>query len=256
MTKQFSTEGPRAIYPELCTSRSLGRCGLVANLIFPRLVAKADDQGRLHGDTSDLMIATVPRLLHRISAEEFAAAMAELEREGMVQRYTVKREEYVQLVGWWSRQGSMRRAYPSRHPAPRGWTDMLYGTPGMPASYADAVAKAGLEASLGPRGTRRAATRGDSRQSAAERGALPPTRARALPNRTEPNRTEPDQSGDNAPAGPASADAPSGGGGMAALGEVMAGLRNGSGGRRAIREGDKWLEAGTRLLASTVEPEP
>lgn len=125
MPKAYGTAGPRAVYPDMCDSRTLAKCGLMANALFPRLIIQADDQGRLHGDAADMAALCFPKMarLHR----DVPRAMDELAAVGAVLRYEVDGEPYVQVLSWWQYQGHMRRAYPSRHPAPEGWEDRVYG---------------------------------------------------------------------------------------------------------------------------------
>jgi hypothetical protein len=125
MTKQFGTPGPRAIYPEMCDSPSLGRCSILANALFPRLVALADDQGRLAGDAYSLLVAALGRHMREVRVDQVEDALHELELAEVLTRYTVKGEQYLQLLSWWRWQNGQRRAYPSRWPAPSGWRDLV-----------------------------------------------------------------------------------------------------------------------------------
>lgn len=160
MTKQFATPGPRAIYPEMCASPSLGRCSILANALFPRLIAMADDQGRLLGDPQSVLIECMGRLLGRVTINDVEEALAELGREDVVQRYAAAGQQYLQLVQWWRWQSSQRRAYASRWPAPKGWQDLVYGTGDGPQTLAEAVSQG-------------------SPRNAAIRGRLPRVAARA-----------------------------------------------------------------------------
>jgi hypothetical protein len=135
MPKEYSTPGPRAIYPELCDSRSLAKCGIVANALWPRLVAQADDQGRLAGNAVDVLGLCFPKMLDRVTVRHVRIALDEIEAAEMIARYEVAGEPYIQLLTWWDWQASMRRAYPSRHPAPEGWTDAVYGFEDHPPTY-------------------------------------------------------------------------------------------------------------------------
>lgn len=201
MTKQYGTPGPRAIYPEMCSSPSLGRCGILANALFPRLIAQADDQGRLAGDATTLTISCMPRLLRVVTIDAVAEAIAELAAVSMILTYQVRDEAYVQLLQWWRWQSSQRRAYPSRWPAPPGWHDIVYGIGrDSPETYDIAVVTS-------PR--RNAAIRGTLQRPAASRvgadaGADAGARARAMPDRalasTVPSR-EPPPAGANGAAG-------------------------------------------------------
>lgn len=125
MPKAYGTAGPRAIYPDMCDSRTLARCGLMANALFPRLIVQSDDQGRLHGDSQDMAALCFPKM-PRVW-KDVPKAMDELATVGAIVRYEVDGEPYVQVAQWWQYQGHMRRAYPSRHPAPDGWEDKVYG---------------------------------------------------------------------------------------------------------------------------------
>lgn len=155
MVKPFGTPGPRAIHPELCDSPSLGRCGILANALFPRMIARADDQGRLAGDAGSILVECMPKLLRLVRVDEVAEALEELEAAGMILQYERGGEHLVQLTQWWRWQQGARRAYPSRWPAPPKWRDMVYGVGGdTPETYV-------------------AAARSKSRQSAADRGTSP-----------------------------------------------------------------------------------
>lgn len=206
MTKQFATPGPRAIYPEMCDSPSLGRCSILANALFPRLVAMADDQGRLAGDAYSVLVACLGRHMRDVRVDQVEDALAELEQAEVLERYSVKGEAYVQLLGWWRWQNSQRRAYPSRWPAPKGWQDLVYGCAAEPelARFEDAV-KASSR--------RNAAIRGIPPQSAANRGNPPPrarpaarapARAHAVPDRADavPHAGTPAPEGAGARGGP------------------------------------------------------
>lgn len=188
MTKQFGTPGPRAIYPEMCDSPSLGRCSVLANALFPRMIAQADDQGRLAGDAYDLLISCMGRLLRLVTVDELEAALVELEQAEVVLRYQVRGEPYVQLLQWWRWQQSQRRAYPSRWPAPPGWKDLTYGH-----SKADPET---FELAVSQGSPRNAAIRGVLPRSASSRvgphaGPRTGPRARAMPDRAVPDHAVP-----------------------------------------------------------------
>jgi hypothetical protein len=135
MAKEYSTPGPRAIYPELCDSRSLAKCGIVANALWPRLVVQADDQGRLAGDAVDVLGLCFPKMLDRVTVRQVRVALDEIEAAAMISRYEVDGDPYIQILTWWDWQASMRRAYPSRHPAPPDWIDAVYGFEDHPLTY-------------------------------------------------------------------------------------------------------------------------
>lgn len=174
MTKQFGTPGPRAIYPEMCDSPSLGRCGILALALFPRLVAMADDQGRLTGDAYGVLVACLGRHMREVRVDQVEDALQELEMAQAIERYVVRQVPYLQLVSWWHWQSGQRRAYPSRWPAPRGWTDVVYGcAAGRPYGEFAEAAGASSPRNRAVRGIplQSAADRGETRQSAASREA-------------------------------------------------------------------------------------
>lgn len=173
MGKAYGTPGPRSIYPDLCDSRSMSRCSILANALWPRLIVQADDQGRLHGDAHDIRGLCFPKM--DVTAAEVDGALDELAHAGSLRRYDRRGEPYIQLVEWWAYQSFGRRAYPSRYPAPVGWKDIIYGVEGAPATY---------KLALPPN----AAPRRDTRQkTAAKRGKTPPTLVDPTPSNPVPS---------------------------------------------------------------------
>lgn len=167
MTKQYSTPGPRAIYPEIADSASLARCGLLANALFPRLIAQADDQGRLPGSAREVQMQCLPHLGY-VRTDEVDAALDALQAEHHLLRYEAGGRALVQLITWWRWQSSQRRAYPSRWPAPKGWHDPVYG------AWGDGVSS--LEEAVDSLPRRNAAIRGNlpriaARATGADAGA-------------------------------------------------------------------------------------
>lgn len=126
MPKEYGTPGPRAIYPDICTSRSVAACSVEAQLLFDRLLAQADDQGRVEGNVAILKSICVP-LVEKITTRNLNRLLGELEAEELIFRYEAGRSSLTQIPTWWRWQQGMRRAYPSRWPAPEGWTDAVYG---------------------------------------------------------------------------------------------------------------------------------
>lgn len=180
MPKTFSSPGPRLLYPEMVSSRSLARCGLVANALWPRLIVQADDQGRSPGDPAAVLVACFPKLLALVSLADIETATDELRRAGMVSTYRDHGEIYLQILDWWRWQQGMRRAYPSRFPPPRGWTDVLFGVEGAPPSFRPAAEAAGIV--LSGNGNLRADRPQPARNLRAERGRVPAGRPQSAAN--------------------------------------------------------------------------
>src|SRR5438445_13745074 len=101
MAKEVSTPGPRALHPSIADSRSLARCGVLAQLLFDRLISQADDQGRLAGDAADMFGVCFPKMLGKLSVDDVAGALEELVANGEVLVYQDDGERYVRLVTWW-----------------------------------------------------------------------------------------------------------------------------------------------------------
>ena len=116
----------RAVYPSAATSISLARCSVEAQLLFTRLIAAADDQGRLQGDPLLVRAQCMP-LIDRATTKTVDRWLAELEANGMLIRYEAAGQSLIQVVKWWEHQGWLRHLRPSRWPAPEGFTDQTKG---------------------------------------------------------------------------------------------------------------------------------
>lgn len=189
MPKKFGTPGPRLLMPTVCTSVPLASCCLEAQLLFDRLIAQADDQGRLQGEPRVVAALCMP-LIRSATERRVAHWLAEIAAAGLIARYESDGRELIQLLGWWENQGAPRRAYPSRYPAPEGWDDRVRVDGETPQSAGDPP----------PVGRQPAATPPpDRRQTAAEVAAL----ARAGPSLPVPSLPVPSRpNGGGAPEEP------------------------------------------------------
>ena len=171
MPKQYGTPGPRFIYPDACTSRSLAACDPMAQLLFDRLLVQCDDQGRVEGDAAVVRALCLP-LVSRATVKAVERWLDDLTSESMIERYTVDGRPLIQVTNWWDYQGGMRRSYPSRWPSPDGWSgDRVRGVDSPP----------------------------DAPQRPPQGASARPPRAVAEPSRAEPNR-EPAEPGAGLPA--------------------------------------------------------
>lgn len=119
---RFYSTRPRRVPPEFCTDELLESCSVVAALLMYRLVSQADDQGRLPGSAKSVR-ATCLAMRSEITERKVAAAITELAEAGFLIRYSVDGRAFLQVDHWTDLQGRWgRRAYPSRYPAPPGWT--------------------------------------------------------------------------------------------------------------------------------------
>jgi len=122
-TRYYATR-PRRVPPEFCNDELLEACSILATLLLYRLISQADDQGRLPGHPKYIR-AICFGMRPEISEKKVAAALDELERAGFVLRYDLRNRVFLQIDRWFDLQGKwgQRRTYPSRYPAPPGWTD-------------------------------------------------------------------------------------------------------------------------------------
>ena len=116
----------RAIYGSAATSLSLARCCPEAQLLFDRLVALADDQGRLQGGPLLVKAQCMP-LIDRATVKAVDRWLGELSDNGMIHRYEAAGQPLIQVVKWWEHQAWMRHIYPSRWAPPEGWEDRHKG---------------------------------------------------------------------------------------------------------------------------------
>lgn len=120
-TRFYSTR-PRRVPPEFCNDELLESCSLLATLLLYRLISQADDQGRQPGHPKTVRAVCFP-MRPAITERKVCAAIDELVRAGFLLRYDLKGRVFLQVEGWHDLQGKWgRRAYPSRHPAPPGWS--------------------------------------------------------------------------------------------------------------------------------------
>lgn len=126
-----SKAGPRSIHPSISTSLSLAECSAGAERLFIRLIAHADDQGRLLGDPRQVKALCLP-MDENVTPAEVTSWLQELVAQEMVISYGSGERSFIQMVNWWKYQDAMRRARPSKWPPPPGWDDRRYGFDGAP----------------------------------------------------------------------------------------------------------------------------
>ena len=107
-------------------SISFGRLSLKAKVLWPMVLAAADDQGRLLSDPQAIRWAVCPNV-DEINVDEISGLLAEMAAQGMVTLYQDGDHGggacYLQVVKWWEYQHRTSWASPSKYPAPDGWTD-------------------------------------------------------------------------------------------------------------------------------------
>jgi hypothetical protein len=120
-TRYYSAR-PRRVPPEFCTDDLLEECSVLAALTLYRIISQADDQGRMPGAPKyvrSLCFSMRPE----VSVTKVTDAIDQLVRAGFLIRYDYQGRVLLQVDRWHDLQGKWgRRAYPSRYPAPPGWT--------------------------------------------------------------------------------------------------------------------------------------
>ena len=138
-TRYYSAR-PRRVPPEFCTDDLLEECSLLAALALYRIISQADDQGRLPGSPKHIR-ALCFGMRPKVTLGGVAAAIDELVQAGFVLRYEAHGRTLLQVDRWLDLQGRWgRHAYPSRYPAPPGWSaDWVSAKSGSDASELHAV---------------------------------------------------------------------------------------------------------------------
>ena len=103
-------------------SKSFGRLSLEAKVLWPMLIAAADDQGRIDAE-SDAVKYQVCQNVKEIAEEDIQELLGEMVSQGMLLIYG-EREPLGQILKWWPHQ-PMAYARPSKYPAPEGWVDRI-----------------------------------------------------------------------------------------------------------------------------------
>jgi hypothetical protein len=101
-------------------SLSFGRLSLKAKVLWPMLLAAADDQGRLQADAQALKWGVCPNV-DEITRADIPDLLAEMAEQEMILLY----EGCIQITKWWQYQHRTSWAAPSKLPAPEGWTDRV-----------------------------------------------------------------------------------------------------------------------------------
>lgn len=145
----------RLIRESWCASETIDRLTPFEETVLARLIVNCDDFGRMDGRTN-VLCSRLFVTRRDVGAEQMRAAIAALEREGLVLRYAVAGKEYIQMRGWGEHQRI--RTQRSKYPAP---PDAAEARRGISLAYhaADALpgnaesGQAVLQAAALPEGT-------------------------------------------------------------------------------------------------------
>ena len=105
----------RLIRESWCASETIDRLTPFEETVLARLIVNCDDFGRMDGRVN-VLCSRLFVTRRDVGAEQMRAAIAALEREGLVSRYAVAGKEYIQMRGWGEHQRI--RTQRSKYPAP------------------------------------------------------------------------------------------------------------------------------------------
>lgn len=105
----------RTIKPELPHSESMGKVSRESRLCFILLWTLADDEGRMRGNAK--MLASLLYPYDGDAPKHIEGWLAELEREGCIQRYALEGNSFLQVCNWTKHQ-KIDRPTTSKFPAP------------------------------------------------------------------------------------------------------------------------------------------
>ena len=105
----------RLIRESWCASETIDRLTPFEETVLARLIVNCDDFGRMDGRVN-VLCSRLFVTRRDVGAEQMRAAIAALEREGLVLRYAVAGKEYIQMRGWGEHQRI--RTQRSKYPAP------------------------------------------------------------------------------------------------------------------------------------------
>lgn len=106
----------RLIKESICTSEDLDKLSAGAEILFYRLIVQADDFGRYFGNPSIVKSNCFPLKDEKIHSAQVDSWLDELEKAGLITRYSVDGRKYVFFCKWDKHQN--RRAKESKFPAP------------------------------------------------------------------------------------------------------------------------------------------
>ncbi len=114
----------RMLPSSLSRSAAYSKLPLEAKIIYPLLVANADDQGRLTADPVGFKLSVCPSV-DEVSTADIPGILHALEEQGFVTAYKDDGgQAALQIRSWWVDQ-SLSWAYPSEYCPPAGWDDRL-----------------------------------------------------------------------------------------------------------------------------------
>ncbi|MDD5851856.1 MAG: hypothetical protein PUC87_06885, partial [Galactobacillus timonensis] len=88
----------RILNSSICTSDSIDELDFFQESFFYRLLVSVDDYGNFDARPKIIRAAVFP--LKDVSLKDIETALDALEKQGMLQFYTVNGRRYIHLTGW------------------------------------------------------------------------------------------------------------------------------------------------------------
>jgi len=108
----------RILKDSIATSENLNACCVDAQMLFIRLITKADDYGLFEARPAIVRAYCYPLLLDKVSEVDIRKWLKELERNNLVRFYEHDGIDYMTLVNW-ERHQRIRNQH-SKYPSPNG----------------------------------------------------------------------------------------------------------------------------------------
>ena len=114
----------RLLPSSLSRSAAFGALPMRGKVLYPLIMANADDQGRILAEPQMLKWDVCPNV-DDIGPDDVVEALRAMEQQDLIRVYDAGGVKALQLLHWWTDQASMQWAYPSDFAPPDGWNDRL-----------------------------------------------------------------------------------------------------------------------------------
>ena len=94
----------RLIKESICTSEDLNKLSPMAEILFYRLIVKADDYGAYYGNVAIVKSNCFPLKSDEITCEQVQSWLRELEDAGLIDTYRAEGRDYIQFHKWKNHQ--------------------------------------------------------------------------------------------------------------------------------------------------------
>ena len=114
----------RLLPSSLSRNQAYSALPLRAKILYPLIMANADDQGRLIAEPQMVKWDICPNVAE-ITRDDIGEVLAAMEEQELIRVYDAGGVRALQLLSWWADQASMQWAYPSEFVPPQDWDDRL-----------------------------------------------------------------------------------------------------------------------------------